>query len=78
MPYVNVQITKGASRSEKAELVRQITQTLQDVLGKNPAYIHVVIQEFEPENWGFSGMLTDDFRKLKAESEKSEETATRP
>ena len=77
MPYINVQITKGASRSQKAELVRQMTQTLQTVLGKNPDYIHIVIQEIEAENWGFSGMLTDDFRKLKADAAKQEEPAVR-
>jgi 4-oxalocrotonate tautomerase len=33
------------------------------VLGK-PEYTHIVIQEIEDENWGFAGMLTDDFRKL--------------
>lgn len=32
-------------------------------LGKKPEYIHIVIEEIEDENWGFVGMLTDDYRK---------------
>jgi len=63
MPYVNVQITKGASREQKAELVREITGSLVRILGKKPEHTHVVIQEIADEDWGFSGMLTDDWKR---------------
>ena len=63
MPYVNIQITKGATRAQKAELVKDVTGSLVRVLGKPPEYIHVVIQEIEEENWGFSGLLTDDWKQ---------------
>ena len=63
MPYVNIQITKGATREQKAELVRDVTDSLVRVLGKRPEHIHVVIQEIEEENWGFSGLLTDDWKR---------------
>ena len=45
MPYVNLQITKGATREQKAQLVQDITNSLVDVLGKKPEHIHIVIQE---------------------------------
>ncbi|GLX86389.1 tautomerase [Thalassotalea loyana] len=64
MPYVNVQITKGATRDQKAELVKDITQSLNRVLNKKPEYTHIVIQEIDEENWGYSGLLTDDWKKL--------------
>lgn len=64
MPYVNVQITKGAMRDQKAELVKDITQSLNRVLNKKPEYTHIVIQEIDEENWGYSGLLTDDWKKL--------------
>ena len=63
MPYVNVQITKGATRAQKAEVVKDITASLQRVLGKQPEHTHVVIQEIEEEGWGIAGMLTDDWKK---------------
>lgn len=63
MPYVNVQITTGATREQKAQLVRDITATLVRTLGKKPEHTHIVIQEIADENWGFAGMLTDDWRK---------------
>ncbi len=63
MPYVNVQITAGATREQKAQLVREITDSLVRVLGKKPDHTHVVIQEIALENWGFAGVLTDEWRK---------------
>ncbi len=63
MPYINVQITKGASREQKAELVKDFTESLQRVLGKNPEHTHIVIQEIEEADWGFAGMLTDDWKQ---------------
>ncbi len=63
MPYVNVQITKGATREQKAEIVRDITNSLARVLGKKPEHTHIVIQEIEESDWGFAGLLTDDWKK---------------
>ncbi|HEX8353274.1 MAG TPA: 4-oxalocrotonate tautomerase family protein [Pyrinomonadaceae bacterium] len=64
MPYVNVKITKdGVTVEQKRRVVEEITRTLVDVLGKRPEHIHVIIDEIEPENWGFAGMLTTDYRK---------------
>lgn len=63
MPYVNVRITRdGVTREQKAALVAEITATLQRVLGKRPEHTHVIIDEVEPENWGFAGLLTPEYR----------------
>lgn len=64
MPYINVQITKGATREQKARIVKDMTESLVNVLGKKPEHIHIVIQEIKEEDWGFEGMLTDDWKKL--------------
>lgn len=69
MPYVNVQITAGATREQKQALVRDITESLGRVLGKKPEHTHIVIQEIAEENWGYAGMLTDDYRRMKADGE---------
>ena len=66
MPYVNIQITTGATRQQKANLVRDVTDTLVRELGKRPEHIHIVIQEIDEETWGFSGLLTDDWKKANA------------
>lgn len=63
MPYVNIQIVKGATREQKVELVRDITNSLVRVLGKKPEHIHIVIQEIDDEDWGFAGLLTDEWKR---------------
>jgi len=67
MPYINVQITAGATRSQKAELVKEMTDSLVRILQKKPEHIHIVIQEIDDVDWGFSGMLTDEWKKKQAE-----------
>lgn len=63
MPYVNVRITKdGATTEQKARIVKEITETLVNVLGKKPEFTHIVIDEVELENWGFAGKLTSELR----------------
>ena len=63
MPYINVRITKGATTAQKAQIVREMTDTLVRVLGKKPEHTHIVIDEIELENWGFAGELTSDWIK---------------
>lgn len=63
MPYVNIQITKGASKEQKAALVKDVTDSLVRVLGKKPEHTHVVIQEIKEENWGYAGLLTDEWKR---------------
>ena len=64
MPYVNVRITRdGVTAEQKATIVREITETLQRVLGKRPEHTHTIIDEVDPENWGYAGMLTTEYRK---------------
>lgn len=62
MPYINVQITKNnVTIEQKRRIIKEMTQTLVTVLGKKPEHIHIVIDEIEPENWGFSGVLTSEY-----------------
>ena len=54
MPFINVKITRdGATREQKAPVVREITRTLERVLGKRPDQTHIVIDEVDPDNWVF-------------------------
>ena len=63
MPYIRLEILRGATRAQKSQIVAEFTQTLKSVLGKDPKHTHIVIQEVEEENWGYAGLLTDDWRK---------------
>ena len=64
MPFVNVKITRdGVTAEQKSQIVSEITATLQRVLGKRPEQTHIVIDEVDPENWGYAGMLTTEYRQ---------------
>ena len=64
MPYVNVRITKdGVTAEHKAQIVKEITETLGRVLGKRPEHTHVVLDLVDIEDWGFAGKLTTEFVK---------------
>ena len=64
MPYVNVKITKeGATKEQKAALIKGVTDLLVKVLGKNPETTVVVIEEVETDNWGIGGESVTERRK---------------
>ncbi|BCD88729.1 tautomerase [Pseudomonas solani] len=64
MPFVNVRITRdGVTREQKAQVIAEITETLQRVLGKAPEYAHIVIEEIDTDNWGYAGVTTTEYRK---------------
>lgn len=63
MPYVHIRLTpEGLTRKARKTIVSEVTQTLVRVLGKKPEQTHIVIESVKPENWGFAGMLTDEYR----------------
>ena len=49
MPYVNIKITReGATASQKAELIRGVTDLLMHVLDKRPATAAPGVEERRP------------------------------
>jgi 4-oxalocrotonate tautomerase len=71
MPYINVKITKdGVTVEQKRRIVEEMTQTLVSVLDKKPEHVHIVIDEVEPENWGYAGMLTTEYRNKQKANKK--------
>ena len=67
MPIVNVKVTHdGVTAAQKAQIVAEITDTLGRVLGKKPEHTHVVIEEIDPENRGYAGVLTTEYRKTQS------------
>jgi 4-oxalocrotonate tautomerase len=65
MPYVNIKITRegGTTPSQKAALIRGVTELLQNVLGKSPSTTFVIIDEVDMENWGIAGLPVEEYRR---------------
>lgn len=74
MPIVTIQVTREGSGpgrdsvtpEEKARLIAGTSQLLLDVLNKPLDSTYVVIQEVEPEDWGWGGLPALEFRKRRA------------
>jgi 4-oxalocrotonate tautomerase len=56
MPMINLKITKGESTpQQKAQVMQEMTEVLQRVMGKNPDTTIVIIEEVDTDNWGIGG-----------------------
>jgi 4-oxalocrotonate tautomerase len=65
MPFVSVRITRdGVTQQQKAQVIAEITETLERVLGKRPDLTHIVIEEIDTDNWGYAGMTTRNIARI--------------
>ena len=72
MPFVSVRITRdGVTTEQKAQVIAQITETLERVLNKRPDLTHIVIEEVDTDNWGYAGITTTQYRQQLAEEGQS-------
>ena len=60
MPFVSIRLAGTASKQQKAEIVADVTRSLVERLGKNPAAVQIVIDEVDTENYGAGGQLIAD------------------
>ena len=64
MPFVSIRITReGTTAAQKAQVIREVTDTLERVLHKPPEWTHITIEEIDTDNWGFGGRTTTELRK---------------
>ncbi|WP_432728531.1 tautomerase family protein [Variovorax sp. W6] len=58
MPLVTIRLARReqpATREQKAALIAGATKLLQEVMGKRPEDVTVLIDEIDPDNWGQGG-----------------------
>lgn len=58
MPLITIRLARReqpATREQKAALIAGATRLMQDVLGKRPEDVTVLIDEIDPDNWGQGG-----------------------
>lgn len=74
MPIVTIQVTRegtttertSVSADEKAAIIKGVSQVLLDVLNKPLESTYVVIEEIDLANWGWGGLPTDQYRRIRA------------
>lgn len=60
MPVIQVQTVSRPTKEQKAQLVREFTETMVRVMGSSPDKTHIIIQDVPPESWGNNGILIAD------------------
>jgi len=60
MPVIHVQMLGNATREQKAQIIKEFTDTMVRVLGKDPQKTHIILDEKSPEFWGHAGELVAD------------------
>ena len=68
MPYVRIEITDGATYEQKLQIYKETTEMLVRILGKNPEYTFVVIEEVDNKNWGHKGTSVALIREAEAKA----------
>ena len=62
MPLITVKTVGPISAEARNQLIERMTVVMQEVLGKNPATTHVLIEEVAAENWGLGGKSVANIR----------------
>jgi len=63
MPIINIQMLGSATSEQKAQIVEEITNTMVNILGKNPQNTHIIFNEKSAEDWGHAGELVANRKK---------------
>ena len=60
MPIIKIEMLKGRTIEQKRELVKRMTEVMNEVAKASFADTFVVIDEVERENWAIGGTLFSD------------------
>ena len=60
MPYVNVKLAGEVTREQKAQIAKEITETLERVAQKPKSYTYITFEEVAYEDWAIGGKLLDE------------------
>ena len=60
MPNIRVEMWKGCTKDQKAEIARVFTEEMSRITGKSKPYIIVQFMDFEQEDWAIGGELASD------------------
>ncbi|WP_409362516.1 2-hydroxymuconate tautomerase [Aneurinibacillus migulanus] len=56
MPFIQINIIKGRSPEMQEKLIKEVTNTVSDVLEAPIESVRVFINEMEPAHWGIAGV----------------------
>ena len=60
MPYINIKLAGVMNREQKAQIAKEITETLERVAHKPKSYTYITFEEVAYEDWAIGGKLLDE------------------
>jgi len=78
MPFVSIRLSGTATKDQKSGIVADVTRSLVERLGKNPAAVQIVIEEVRTENYGAGGQLIADRDAPAAKASSGEDAHAAP
>jgi 4-oxalocrotonate tautomerase len=60
VPYVNIKLAGEVTREQKAQIAKEITETLERVAHKPKSYTYITFEEVAYEDWAIAGQLLDE------------------
>ncbi|MEI8363363.1 MAG: 4-oxalocrotonate tautomerase family protein [Betaproteobacteria bacterium] len=60
MPYVNIKLAGEVTREQKAQIAKEMTETLERVANKPKSYTYITFEEVAYEDWAIGGKLLDE------------------
>jgi len=57
MPFINVKLAVSVNKEQKAQIAKEITETMQKHAHKPPSYTYIVFEEVAMEDWAIGGSL---------------------
>lgn len=63
MPIVKIEVTReGVTKEQKQALIKGVTGLITEVLNKDPQLTHVLIKEYDLDDWGYAGAQVSELR----------------
>ena len=60
MPIIKIDWIEGRTREQKAQVVKEITDTMVRVVGAKPEKVSIIINDMSTDNLAVSGKLLSD------------------
>ena len=60
MPNITIQWYAGRTLDQKRQITAAITDAMVKIGKTTPEHVHIVFQDVEKSNWGWSGKLASD------------------
>lgn len=56
MPMIQIHLVEGREEHQKAQLTKEVTEVVERVLGVAAERVHVLLCEYDSENWSIGGV----------------------